>query len=473
MSKQRIKVIGLAILIIVIGAAVVSISKSNASKISCNDCNVLIVGYDTVGTKHVSQFGYNRTTTPTLDSIANQGFGFSSNYSTAPWTVPSFMSMFTGMYPTEHKLINKYTTFNNSQQKLSNIDELSPGIETLAQQFKVNGYATGGFTGDSGVTGKFGYAKGFDVYTDETPFGSIQNSSNKALEWLELNQNKKFFMFLHGYDAHGQFAVDENYPKEGEFVPKDYIGPLNGSAQEEAELREKQLSQDLNLTKEDYEYLNGIYDSKIKDGDKRFAEFWKQFKKLGLEKNTVVIIVSDHGEEWGEHGGVDHGHSLYNELVNTPLVFKIPGAEPNPNIDQKVTSLDIAPTVLGITGINSSDKYNSQLKGTNLTPVMKGSSVDAKDIYLETDYRDHTHIRGVISTDNWKYIITMQNKKEELYNLNIDPSESNNVANAKQNAQKLSQLRDKVRSHLKQMDDNPDKTWTTGCLPVYPSECKQ
>lgn len=398
-------------------------TKTDIGAIGCPNCNVIIVGYDTVAASHVSSLGYGRNTTPELDKFASEGVSFANNIAPAPWTVPSFMSIHTGLYPTQHKIVNKYTVYNNDQQTISNLSVLSPKVETLAQQFKNNGYITGGFTGDSGVSAKFGYSNGFDVYTDETAFGSIGNSADKAIDWLKKNPNKKFFMFLHGYDSHGQFKIDDAYPKTGEFVPRDYNGTLTGSNAEEADLREKQLTEKLNLSPADVEFLNGIYDSKIKDGDARFASFWKNIQEMGLEKDTVVIVVSDHGEEWYEHGGVDHGHTLYNELVHVPLVFKVPGMKSRKAITQQVTTLDIAPTILEIVGIKPSDSYKSQFQGKSLVPLMQGADAPGQDVFLETDYLDFTHKRGILTANGWKYIVTEQTGVEELYDLSNDPKE--------------------------------------------------
>lgn len=432
----------------------------------CSNCNVIIVGYDTVGAAHVSSISSQRKTTPMLDSIAEQGYLFTQNISAAPWTVPSFMSVFTGLYPGEHKVINKYTVFNSEKQELSNLSKLSPKVMTLAQVMKENGYVTGGFTGDAGVGGAFGYKNGFDTYTDEVKFGSIQNSATHAIDWLKKNKDKKFFMFLHGYDAHGQFTL----PQKGEFIPKDYTGPFTGSPMEEAKLREEQLTQPLDLSPQDVDFWKGVYDSKILEGDRRFASFWKEVENMGLDKNTIIIILSDHGEEFYEHKGIDHGHSLYDELVHVPLVFKIPGMKGGVKITQQVTSIDIAPTLLDVLGIKPNKQYASQLRGKSLWPIIKGQEESEEDVYLETDYRDFTHKRGIRTANGWKYILTLESGTQELYNLNEDPGEQVNLAET--NKDIAATLEKKVKDHMIKMGQNPGQEWNVGCLPVYAGECE-
>jgi arylsulfatase A-like enzyme len=156
--------------------------------------------------------------------MAKEGFNFTNNISVASWTVPASMTWFTGVYPSEHRLTNKFSGFNPPNNNvLSNLKKLSPELVTLAEVLKQNGYATGGFTGNAGVNGIFGYSQGFDEYFFEKgKFGSMGVSIPKGLEWLRINKDKKFFMFLHGYDMHGQ-----NIPAEGFDYARQWIPGLN------------------------------------------------------------------------------------------------------------------------------------------------------------------------------------------------------------------------------------------------------
>ncbi len=236
------------------------------------------------------------------------------------------MSIFTGLYPSEHKVVNKFSTFTKDTKTFSHLKELSPNVQTIAEVLKANGYVTGGFTGDAGVHSQFGYNQGFDVFTDEVPFGSMENSADHAREWLSKNKDNKFFMFLHGYDSHGQFKVPEGY--DGQFLPKGYEGIYKGTTEEQRVLREKGLADgSLNLSEQDVAFWRGWYDSKIRDADDRFARFWIEFERMGVKNKTVVVVVSDHGTEFYEHKRFDHGFSLYDELVHVPMVFVVPGME--------------------------------------------------------------------------------------------------------------------------------------------------
>ena len=166
------------------GAATPDLSKL---PLKYKDYNVVLVSFDALQAAHVGSLGYGRNVTPTIDAMAKEGFSFTNNISTASWTVPASMTWFTGVYPSEHRLTNKFAVFNPPNNNvLSNLKKLSPELVTLAEVLKQNGYATGGFTGNAGVSGFFGYDQGFDKYFFEKgKFGSMGVSIPKALEWLD------------------------------------------------------------------------------------------------------------------------------------------------------------------------------------------------------------------------------------------------------------------------------------------------
>jgi arylsulfatase A-like enzyme len=131
------------------------------------------------------------------------------------------MTWFTGVYPSEHRITNKFAMYTTDVKKQANLKELSPHLVTLADVLKGNGYATGGFTGNAGVNGGFGYEQGFDAYYYEPgKFGGFEQSIPRALEWLTANRGRKFFLFLHGYDVHGQHTPAAGF--DYRFVERGY-----------------------------------------------------------------------------------------------------------------------------------------------------------------------------------------------------------------------------------------------------------
>jgi arylsulfatase A-like enzyme len=434
------------------------------------DYNVILVSFDALQASHVHSLGYPKDITPTIDSMAAEGFNFTHAMSVAPWTVPASMTWFTGVYPSEHKLTNKFAVYNPPVMKLSNLKELAPNMVTLAEILKKNGYITGGFTGNAGVSGMFGYDQGFDTYFYEKgKFGSMNQSVPKALEWLNANKGKKFFMFLHGYDIHGQ-----NTPAEGfdyRFVDKDYDKKYTGSKQEQEALREEGLEKgSVSLRDEDVRFWRAIYDEKINRTDALFKKFLVEFEKLGLMDKTIFVLTSDHGTEFHEHKRFDHGFSLYDELIHVPLVIKLPGVSKGGVVRDQVSSIDVMPTILDLLDVAVTDDIKKQLRGISLVPALKGEPI-ARDVYAETDYRLYTYKRSIMTKDGWKFIYTLENKSRELYNLKSDPAEMKNLV--EQEPRLAYELEQKLFAYFKSIGhDLSGRTWETGLNPVYDSQAK-
>lgn len=435
------------------------------------DYNVVFVSFDALQAAHVHSLGYPKDVTPTIDDMAKSGFSFANNISVASWTVPASMTWFTGVYPSEHRLTNKFAVFNPPNNNvLSNLKKLSPDMVTLAEVLKQNGYATGGFTGNAGVNGFFGYDQGFDTYFYEKgKFGSMGVGIPKALEWLKQNKDKKFFMFLHGYDIHGQ-----NVPAEGfdyRFVDKGYDRKFTGSAAEQEALREEGLEKGaVTLRDEDVRFWRAIYDEKIQRTDARFKSFLEEYEKLGLMDRTIFVLTSDHGTEFHEHKHFDHGFSLYDELIHVPLIIKLPKQKVGRVIKDQVSSVDVMPTVLDLLDVKMPEKAGKQLRGSSLTPAMKGKKV-AKDVFFETDYRLYTYKRGIQTADGWKLIYTMENKGRELYNIKSDPGETKNLIDKE--PKRAYELEQRLFAHFRSIGhDLNARTWETGLNPVYDSQAK-
>jgi len=432
--------------------------------------NLVFVSFDALQAAHVSSLGYPILVTPTIDAMAKEGFSFTNNISVASWTVPASMSWFTGVYPSEHRLTNKFAIFNPPDNKLSNLKELSPELMTLAEVLKDNGYATGGFTGNAGVSGFFGYGQGFDRYFFEKgKFGSMGVSIPKAMDWLKENKGKKFFLFLHGYDAHGQ-----NVPAEGfdyRFVDKGYDRKFTGSAQEQEALREEGLDKGfVSIRAEDVKFWRAIYDEKIQRTDARFKGFLDELKKMGLLDKTIFVLTSDHGTEFHEHKRFDHGFSLYDELIHVPLVIKLPQQITGKVITDQISSLDIMPTILDLLDVKMPARAQDQLRGQSLIPALQGKPV-ARDVYAETDYRQYTYKRSVITKDGWKFIYTLENRGRELYNLKSDPHELSNLV--EKEPKRAYELEQQLFAHFKAIGHDLDaKQWIPGLNPVYDSQAK-
>lgn len=430
--------------------------------------NLILISLDGLQAKHLHEYGYSLNTTPNLDAFLDQSYLFTNTVSPSSWTVPTHMSVFTSMYPSVHKVVNKFSDFDLSTQKgvIANLKKLTPNAVTLAEVLKQNGYVTGGFTGDAGVGPQFGFNQGFDTYYETETFGGLDGSVPKALDWLKQNKDKSFFLFLHGYDVHGQHEPAGGF--DYRYVTKPYTGKYTGSKVEQGKLRETALANNgkLDMSAEDIAFWRAIYDEKINRLDGEFKLFLDQVKDMKLLDNTIVIVMSDHGTEFFEHNSIDHGATLYGELVDTLFAIHKPGQEKGKKIDQLVSTLDIFPTVLDLLGIKN--PVPEQIKGVDLVPSFTDKNI-AHDIYSETDYRLFTFKRSLQTPDGWKLILTLESGKKELYDKNQDPTEKTNLATT--NPQKAFELEKTLRQHI---DDTSGLRSSNqlGCSPVYGDQCK-
>jgi len=450
-----------------------NINKNETQELISNefkykDCNIIFVSLDALQAKFVHTLGYPKKITPTIDRLAEKSFVFTNAISVSSWTVPSTMSFFTGVYPSEHKLVNKFSLYDPPLKKIANLKNLSPRLITLAEILKENGYVTAGFTGGAGVSGVFGFNQGFDVYIDDVKFGNLDYSIPGALAWLNKNKNRKFFIFLHGYDVHGQSEPSGGF--DYRYVDKTYDYKFKGTKKEQEALREEGLSQGkIILRDNDVKFWRAVYEEKINRMDSALDRFLTEIEKLNLMQNTILFVVSDHGTEFWEHNRFDHGFTLYDELIRIPLIIKLPNQATGKRIADQVTSVDILPTILDLLDIGVSGSVKNQLRGMSLTPAFYNLKI-SRDVYAESDYRRYTYKRALRTVDGWKFIYTLENKDKELYDLRNDPGETINLFERRPRI--AYELEQKLFRFIKSTGQDEFGPWVTGNYPVYDSQAQ-
>lgn len=191
------------------------------------------------------------------------------------------------------------------------------------------------------------------------------------------------------------------------------------------------------LTTEDTRFLTSLYDEKVQRADEEIAVFFERYDKTGLKDKTIFVITSHHGEELYEHGRIDHGHSLYEELIRIPIIIIVPDLKDKIVIDSQVTNIDILPTLLTLLDFQKNRQLYQQFQGESMINIQRKKNY----ALIETDYRYATFKRGVRKSDGWKYIVDLDSGDEELYNLEKDPGEKNNlIMDAPQKLQELKNL---------------------------------
>jgi arylsulfatase A-like enzyme len=422
--------------------------------------NIIFISLDTVRADHLGCYGYKRVDiSPNIDKLSKEGILFENAISHSPWTVPSHMSMFTSLLPSYHQVNESILKSFMFRHGSGGYRVLSEDVTTLAKVFKSNGYLTAAFTGGVTMIGKMGFCLGFDTY-DNKPYDSFACNSGfkKVTKWLEINRRQPFFLFLHTFRPHYPFRGLKYAPevmKESEIEElKRYLGSPSWDP------REERKGERIHYKKEIGE---AFYDGGIYETDKYVGKLIAVLKKLNLSKNTIILLTSDHGEEFGEHRSEkigEHGHSLYDELIRVPLIIVAPDIFPEgKRIKSQVRHIDLMPTLLDLCSI----KYNAtKMQGISLKDIVKGNNANINNLLAVSEGMNTGPELKSIRSNNFKYIYTTKFKKrldgerilvddnpdkEELYDLGHDQAEKYNLTPIESNLSK--KLKNKINETLK------------------------
>ena len=386
--------------------------------------NILLIVADALRPDHLGCYGYDRPTSPYIDKFAAEALVFEKAMSNSSWTKPAMGSVFTSLYPHEHRAF--YWS-----------DNLSDKCLTLAELLRNRNYLTFAIQTNPSITKKHNFKQGFQYYGEIIlEKGEAVTSNFNA--WVKKIKKAPFFAYLHYMDTH----VPYNAPKEFAqiFGLKDTTLFTPGEFQT-ADVR---LLNEIGLTEENKRNLLSLYDGAIKYFDNNFGKIIDNLKKQGILDKTTIILTADHGEEFWEHGGFAHGHSLYQEVLHVPLIIKYSSKLPAKRVKSCVQLLELYPTVLSLAG----NKNNFCRRGKNLIlSSFKDKQVD-EEIFMEgTLYGPEK--KGLIR-NGWKLIKNTKEKNEdtfeflgdvtkyiypeykegyELYNITQDFSEKNNLIN--------------------------------------------
>jgi len=415
------------------------------------ELNILLISMDALRFDRTGLSGQATGLTPNIDAFAEEAVVFHSTVASASWTLPSHMSVWTARWPSVHGVTNKLKLLSQDQMVPTS---LSPGIETFPDYLIRQGYTAAGFSGGAGVQASYGFGRDFETYQDDRPFAGLDYGVEPALDWLQSHRGERWFMFLHGYDSHGQYPLSES---KIEALRADYQGNLDGGIEEQAELREMGLASiespgdraDLTAVvgEQDAAFLTAVYDQKVKDADERLGTFLNRFRAMGLLDDTLVIIMSDHGDEIMEHGALDHGFTLYEEQLHVVMMMRFPGYARRQDIQASVRLVDLFPTVFDVMGIEGPKGVD----GTSLLPLLRGESLDLP-IYSETDYRLFVHHRMTRRGDH-KLILDLADGEKELYDLAADPFETTDISS--QNPRVTYELEQSLRGWMDGTRTNP------------------
>ena len=350
---------------------------------------VILITIDTLRADHLACYGNSHVQTPNIDALAREGSRFAQAYTAVPITLPSHTVIFTGSFP----MATGMHDFSGNK--------LPAGAVTLAQVLRDHGYSTAAFLGSAVLDSRFGLNQGFDTYFDHFDFSRLDETKldqmkrpgnqvmDEGLNWLKQGLRRPVFVWVHLYDAHYPYAPPEPF-----------------------------LSR----------YRASPYDGEIAFADAQVGRLTTYLRETGLDQNSIIALMADHGEGLGEHGEKTHGFFVYNSTLHVPLLIKIPGTQPRV-IESEASLVDVMPTLLEALGI----AIPTSVQGRSLLREIQGQSRPAgvsllySETYLPLLHFGWSPLRGQQSQGT-KYIDA---PRPELYDTRSDPHELRNLLNSR------------------------------------------
>ncbi|MGE4605468.1 MAG: sulfatase [Myxococcota bacterium] len=397
--------------------------------------NIVLITIDTLRADHCSAYGYANETTPALQRLASAGARFETAYAPTSETAPSHASIFTGLYPVSHGLIKNGLS-------------LSQEHETLAETLLANGYQTAAFVSSFVLKGKFGWSQGFSSYRDDfdasgatTKFESWEGhrvdeafdqrgdvTTRAVTRWLwERDRDRPFFVFVHYFDPHSPYEPPIEFEQKFELPAPGEVGSVRARA--------------------DWRRLVRRYDGEIAFVDQEIGRLLDVLDREGLSDGTLVVVTADHGEGLMDHRFMLHGIDVYQESVLVPLLFRWPEKIAAGQLHSAPVELvDLVPTILDLAGVEarsdlaSPDEPAASSRGRpghSLAAAMRdGASLDSeRPVFVYRRPFPDTYVEGIhvngdlygIRVGKWKLIVGEKEHRRELYDLERDRDESNNV----------------------------------------------
>ncbi len=380
--------------------------------------NIILYLVDTLRADHLGCYGYPRPTSPNIDAFAMEATVFTWMFAQSSWTRTSIASLFTGLDPLAHGTIDRKAA-------------LSDSVLVLPEILRESGYETAGVITNGNVSPEFGFHRGFDSYevlAEKSYTDEIHQLSDRvndlAFSWLERRSgDRPFFLYLHATDPHGPYVPRSPYRER--FAPSVQdtgVGKLDmlRTISRKGAPVPPGLAQD----------LIDLYDAEIAFNDGEFGRLIRHLKELGLYESTLIAFISDHGEEFLDHGFWEHGKSLFNEQLHVPFILKLPqGLGKGIRVTANASLIDVLPSVLEFLG----EPLPTSLQGRSLLPLIASAetptaqrpafahlSIDSLE--LESVILDHRKLIHDLKTEN--RVIAKDRKSFvsdlRLYDLSVD-----------------------------------------------------
>ena len=382
---------------------------------------MVVVVVDALRADRLGAYGYARETSPVLDAFAEKGILFESVTSAASQTVPSMISLWSGVYPHRHG--NQYFPKTNSigGERKGGRPALPDSSTLLAESFREAGYQTVAIVTNPWLQAEYGFGRGFESYllldpaNSEYPYArgdEVSFAAEMAIEHAALDPEKPLFLYLHFMDVHAPYwpSPDEQARLAPGITDRSFYtnGRLRG-------IDEKKMLG-----------ASQLYDAEVRTFDGFLEKLLEAIEAMGEARETLIVLTADHGDEFFEHGGMGHGFSLYEEVVHVPLVFVHPKLQ-NQRVSKPVSLVDLAPTLLDLLGL----KAWPEIDGVSLVDQMQGSQQEegGKPRMLVSELGDQKLIRSA----HRKVILSREREgavRLERFDLAHDPLEQSALSDA-------------------------------------------
>jgi arylsulfatase A-like enzyme len=364
---------------------------------------VVVVDLDTLRADRLGAYGNPRPTSPHLDAFARGATRFEWAFAQAPYTLPSQVSIVTSLYPHTHGVVREK-------------DRMGTEAATLAEAFRAAGWRTAAFVDGGYVSAPYGFDQGFETFVDFQRAG-VAASEAKVAAWLAEHAGEPFLLFVHTYDTHTPYAPPEPFRSRfAAMAPAPTPGFEPTSEALEA-IRASQWTPPLErLEPHDLEYARALYDGEIAFVDAWFGRLVRQLEELGVAERAVVAVISDHGEEFQEHGSLLH-EKLYTTVTRVPWLIRTPGGVAGQVVAEPVETVDLMPTLLELAGVPSPPG----LEGRSLAATVRGGAPPGPRTGLA-----HSPFWGeqrAIVEGDLHLVLTLDAARMELFDYRTDPLE--------------------------------------------------
>jgi arylsulfatase A-like enzyme len=412
--------------------------------------NILLISIDTLRADHLGCYGYSRPTSPNIDKLAERGVLFENAFSPTSWTLPGHMSIFTSLYPSFHKLEARRGGLHLDSSEI-----------TIAELLKATGYRTASFVNHPYLAARWGFDQGFDIYFRHPTIVRAAEQTETVTHWLEWHvfhqrrdlEPAEFFLFVHFMDPHETYNAPQPFRDrytehyQGPLQPEDHLVTLFTKKDFESEA--------------DYRYTLALYDGDISYVDDQIGRLLNVLGNLDVLDSTIIVLTSDHGEEFKDHGSMGHKTTVYAEQLHVPLIIVYP---PRITAGQRISSqaslVDIYPTLAGLVG----EEVPAQTQGTDLGVFWTDAAKPEQDradprhapesgpLFAELGPLgrpwEGTPPKRAIRTEKYRLIWNQNRDVKELFDISVDPREQRDLYASMRSSPKVRRLERQLKAFI-------------------------